>query len=112
MKRHIQDFNRFSVNEEDSYQPMGRRGTGGIKTYEFVINMLGDDIDAGTNHDFIHALARNGVLLNVIEWSDMNGTTTIHLTGTYDAIKNVWMEMDPNDGMEFIEQMDEFGPIG
>ena len=109
MKRHIQDFNRFSVNEMsiDAGMP---KATVPVHTWEFDMLIVEDPM---LTYDFMSALEKNNVLMNIVTWRGPGGgSPVVRLTGTEEAVKNVFRETQDMDGAEqFIEMMDEFGPV-
>ena len=113
MKRHIQDFNRFSVNEMSTEADgMGHMlpKAGAVHTWEFDL-LIAEDPEM--TYNLMRALEDNDVLMNIVTWHGPGGgSPVVGLTGTEEAVKNVFRQsMDRPGAEQIIEDMDEFGPV-
>jgi hypothetical protein len=89
MKRHIKDFNRFSVNESRWETTLGGKRVkvsdpGAHKSYTVTMNITGEEngISPMNTADIISAAERHDVLIAVESWrGPSGGNTEIKLTG-------------------------------
>lgn len=107
MKRHISDYEGFSMNEGMGMgmeMPRGRRDHGrGIIDFEI-------SLAAGEYYDILpdlfDSMERNNVLFRVENWQGrQGGNPEMYLTGARSAIERVLREVLPDDADDMMDLM-------
>lgn len=116
MKRHIQDFNRFSVNEMITGSvppPKGFAGGKQKRKFFMDLNLVrghndpSNEVTPEMTFKFLQALQDNDVLLSVEEWfGPGGGATSISLYGTKSDVQSAFMQGLGDDAEWYIEDLE------
>jgi hypothetical protein len=101
MKKHISDFERFSMNEDSG----AGMDSAGMKTYDFefvLFDFKTDLVDAYRSVKFFRIADHYGVNVSV-SWDVPGGAQSVQLTGEPEAVKKLIHLYFGDDAEEIIE---------